>query len=142
MGRAARARCSIELKPLSDAAAARVAENLLGASFPADIAARIVAAAEGNPLYVEQILAMLVDTQAIAQGEDGRWVRGPSSTARSRSRRRSRRCSRRASASSAANERYAIEPASVIGLQFAGAGGRVAGARSALAPGSASSSRR
>jgi hypothetical protein len=108
----------IELKPLSDAAAARVAENLLGASFPADVAARIVAAAEGNPLYVEQILAMLVDTKAIRRQDDGQWVRGenygeidipPTIKALLEAR----------LGQLAPGERTAIEPASVIGLQFA-----------------------
>ena len=107
----------IVLKPLSDAAAARVAENLLGASFPADIAARIVAAAEGNPLYVEQILAMLVDTHALAQDEGGQWTRGPNygeieipPTIKALLEARLGQLGR--------EERYAIEPASVIGLQF------------------------
>jgi len=108
----------IELKPLSDAAAARVAENLLGASFPADVAARIVAAAEGNPLYVEQILAMLVDTKAIRKQDDGQWVRGenygeidipPTIKALLEAR----------LGQLAPGERTAIEPASVIGLQVA-----------------------
>ena len=108
----------LELKPLSDAAAARVAENLLGASFPADVAARIVAAAEGNPLYVEQILAMLVDSKAIEKGDDGSWVRGEQygeieipPTIKALLEARLGQLGR--------NERYAIEPASVIGLQFA-----------------------
>ena len=34
---------------------------------------RIVDAAEGNPLYVEQMLAMLIDTGAVRQ-EGGQWV--------------------------------------------------------------------
>jgi len=107
----------IELRPLSDAAAARVAENLLGATFPADVTARIVAAAEGNPLYVEQILAMLVDTQAIEKQDDGQWVRGKNygdidipPTIKALLEARLGQLGR--------NERYAIEPASVIGLQF------------------------
>jgi class 3 adenylate cyclase len=122
----------LELKPLSDGAAARVAENLLGASFPADIAARIVAAAEGNPLYVEQILAMLVDSKAIERGDDGCWVRGeqygeleipPTIKALLEAR----------LGQLGVNERYAIEPASVIGLQWS---------RRTLAPASTSRSPR
>ena len=63
------------LRPLSDVAAAKIADNLLGATgLPADVVARIVAAAEGNPLYVEQMLSMLVDSKALEQ-RDGRWVR-------------------------------------------------------------------
>ena len=107
----------IELRPLSDTAAARVAENLLGASFPPDVTARIVAAAEGNPLYVEQILAMLVDTQAIEKQADGQWARGKNygdidipPTIKALLEARLGQLGR--------NERYAIEPASVIGLQF------------------------
>jgi class 3 adenylate cyclase/tetratricopeptide (TPR) repeat protein len=108
----------LELEPLSDAAAARVAENLFGASFPADVAARIVAAAEGNPLYVEQILAMLVDSKAIEKEQGGSWVRSqqygeieipPTIKALLEAR----------LGQLGLNERYAIEPASVIGLQFA-----------------------
>ena len=66
------------LRPLTDDAAAKVAINLLGATgLPADVVARIVEAAEGNPLYVEQMLSMLVDSGALRQ-EDGRWVRAES----------------------------------------------------------------
>src|SRR4030095_1188547 len=79
---------------------------------------RIVAAAEGNPLYVEQILAMLVDTRAIRKQDDGQWVRGEQygeidipPTIKALLEARLGQLGR--------NERYAIEPASVIGLQVA-----------------------
>ena len=55
------------LKPLSDDAAAQVVRNLLGAAgLPEALVKRIVAAAEGNPLYVEQMLSMLVDSGAVS----------------------------------------------------------------------------
>ena len=58
------------LKPLSDEAATQVVANLLGsAGRPESLVKRIVEAAEGNPLYVEQMLSMLVDSGAIT--EDG-----------------------------------------------------------------------
>jgi len=58
------------LKPLSDEAASQVVRNLLGASgLPEELIKRIVAAAEGIPLYVEQMLSMLVDSGAL--GDDG-----------------------------------------------------------------------
>src|SRR6185295_4409949 len=58
------------LEPLSDEAAVQVVRNLLGASgLPEELVRRIVAAAEGNPLYVEQMLSMLVDSGAV--GADG-----------------------------------------------------------------------
>ncbi len=107
----------IVLHPLSDAAAASVAQNVLGsAGLPADVVARIVSAAEGNPLYVEQMLSMLVESEALRQ-EDGRWVVAkdhaeitvpPSIKALLEARIGQLRV----------EERIAIEPASVIGLQF------------------------
>jgi class 3 adenylate cyclase len=51
---------SILLEPLNDEAAAILIENLLaGASLSAETRTRVSAAAEGNPLFVEQMLAML-----------------------------------------------------------------------------------
>jgi class 3 adenylate cyclase/Flp pilus assembly protein TadD len=64
----------VSLDPLSPSDAARVAENLLGnAELDPNVRARIVEAAEGNPLFVEQMLSMMVDEGALRQ-EDGRWV--------------------------------------------------------------------
>ncbi|MEO6745220.1 MAG: AAA family ATPase [Caldimonas sp.] len=106
------------LRPLTDASAARIAENLLGTTgLPPDIVKRIVDAAEGNPLYIEQILSMLVDSKALRQ-EDGHWMRGESygeiaipPTIKALLEARLGQLGR--------EERTAIEPASVIGLQFA-----------------------
>ena len=64
----------IELGPLTAAESIRVLESRLGGgALPDELAGRIVAAAEGNPLYVEQLSSMLVDDGSIRQ-EDGRWV--------------------------------------------------------------------
>ena len=61
----------VVLRPLSDAAAAQVVANVLGASTLAPaVVARIILAAEGNPLYVEQMLEMLAESDAL--GGDGR----------------------------------------------------------------------
>ena len=106
------------LRPLTDASAAQIAENLLGTTgLPPDIVRRIVDAAEGNPLYIEQILSMLVDSKALRQ-ENGRWTRGESygdiaipPTIKALLEARLGQLGR--------EERTAIEPASVIGLQFA-----------------------
>ena len=65
----------IVLQPLSDEASAQVVANFFGATdLPADVVARIVGAAGGNPLYAEQMLSMLLDNGALRR-EDGRWVR-------------------------------------------------------------------
>src|SRR6185369_12516890 len=60
----------IVLESLSDEDAAQIVENLLGHSGLAEsVRRRIVTAAEGNPLFVEQMLSMLVDSGAIHQDE-------------------------------------------------------------------------
>ncbi len=64
----------IVLNPLSSADAGRVVENLLGeAGLADDIQARIVAASEGNPLFVEQLLSMLIDSGRLRRDEAG-WT--------------------------------------------------------------------
>jgi class 3 adenylate cyclase/tetratricopeptide (TPR) repeat protein len=64
---------TIVLSPLSYADAARVAENLLGeVGLVATIRDRIVAAAEGNPLFVEQLVAMLTEAGILRRSGD-RW---------------------------------------------------------------------
>jgi class 3 adenylate cyclase/tetratricopeptide (TPR) repeat protein len=64
----------VSLEPLSADDAARVAENLFGnTELDTDIRSRIVEAAEGNPLFVEQMLSMMVDEGALRR-ENDRWV--------------------------------------------------------------------
>jgi class 3 adenylate cyclase/tetratricopeptide (TPR) repeat protein len=63
----------IVLTGLSDADAARLVENMLGqAGLSPRARARVVAAAEGNPLFVEQLVSMLIDT-GMLRSVDGRW---------------------------------------------------------------------
>jgi tetratricopeptide (TPR) repeat protein len=65
---------ALELEPLSDADSRLLISNLLGGKeLPGSVADRITTAAEGNPLYVEHLLGMLVD-DGLLQPEDGRWV--------------------------------------------------------------------
>jgi class 3 adenylate cyclase/tetratricopeptide (TPR) repeat protein len=65
---------TVSLEPLSEEQSERLIENLLGsAELPADVAERIVETAEGNPLFVEETLAMLIDDgRVVREGE--RWV--------------------------------------------------------------------
>jgi class 3 adenylate cyclase/tetratricopeptide (TPR) repeat protein len=63
----------VVLTGLSDADAARLIENMLGQAGLSERArARVVAAAEGNPLFVEQLVSMLIDT-GMLRSVDGCW---------------------------------------------------------------------
>jgi len=64
---------TLSLEPLSAAETGELVENLLGrADLPATVFDRIRSAAEGNPLFVEELLEMLIDDGALAR-EEGRW---------------------------------------------------------------------
>jgi class 3 adenylate cyclase/tetratricopeptide (TPR) repeat protein len=64
----------IRLKALSTAESAKLIESLLDQAQLADeAAAHIVEAAQGNPLYVEEFLRMLVD-DGLLYRENGRWL--------------------------------------------------------------------
>lgn len=115
------------LKPLSATAAHAVVTHLLdGASLPASVIARIVKAAEGNPLYVEQMLSMLVDSRAVQHGDEALRLAGMAGmaagayaegdeiivppTIRALLEARLDRLGR--------EERATVEPAAVVGLEF------------------------
>src|SRR5205085_7806808 len=64
----------ILLEPLSEAECEELVENLLGsADLEGPVGRRVAEAAEGNPLFVEQMLAMLIDDGAL-QERGGRWT--------------------------------------------------------------------
>jgi len=64
----------LTLEPLSaEQSEAIVREALGGAELPKAVLAKIVEAAEGNPLYVGQIVSTLLEDGTLRQ-EDGRWV--------------------------------------------------------------------
>jgi class 3 adenylate cyclase/tetratricopeptide (TPR) repeat protein len=108
----------IVLQPLSDTDASRVIEHLLGdAGLADDARQRIVTASEGNPLFVEQLLSMLIDNGRLLRRDD-RWVATsdladlaipPSIHALLAAR----------LDALPAEERAVVDPASVIGLSFA-----------------------
>ncbi len=64
----------LTLDPLEDLEAGRLLHGLLGrtAQVPDRVRGQLVTAAEGNPLFLEQMLAMLVDDAVV--GTDGRWL--------------------------------------------------------------------
>jgi class 3 adenylate cyclase/tetratricopeptide (TPR) repeat protein len=107
----------IVLAPLTDAHAAELVGRLLGESgLSSGISDRVVAAADGNPLFVEQMVSMLID-KGLLRRDGGRWVPvgdlaelavPPSIQALLASR----------LDDLTREERAVVEPASVIGLTF------------------------
>ena len=65
---------SILLEPLPEDRCERLVANLLGTEEVAqEIRDRVLASAEGNPLFVEQMVQVLIDDGLLAR-EDDRWV--------------------------------------------------------------------
>ena len=64
----------IVLEPLSEPESERLIGNLLGrAELTGDVGLRITRAAEGNPLFVEEMLRKLID-DGILDRDDGHWT--------------------------------------------------------------------
>jgi len=64
---------TISLEPLSQTQSSELVANLIGgADLPDALQKRIAAASEGNPLFVEELLGMLIDEGAL-EAEDGHW---------------------------------------------------------------------
>jgi class 3 adenylate cyclase/tetratricopeptide (TPR) repeat protein len=65
----------LTLRPLSEDESAEVASNLLGTpDLDQEVRKKIVDTAEGNPLFVEQMLSMLLDDGILERDDRGRWV--------------------------------------------------------------------
>ena len=117
----------LEVQPLGDEASRAMVESLLGgATLDPEVCDRIVAAAEGNPLFAEQLLRMLVD-EGVLERENGSWLAtGELSELHVPPTIQALLAARLDTLASA--ERSVIEPASVVGYVFSDA------AVSALAP--------
>ncbi|HEX3266851.1 MAG TPA: adenylate/guanylate cyclase domain-containing protein [Gaiellaceae bacterium] len=65
---------SLSLTPLSAEDAARLMSSLLGEGrVPSDVRERLLASAEGNPFYLEEMLHMLIEQGAL-EPRNGGWV--------------------------------------------------------------------
>jgi class 3 adenylate cyclase/tetratricopeptide (TPR) repeat protein len=65
---------SVLLEPLHDDASAELIDNLLGrAELDTAVRTRVTEAAEGNPLFVEEMLGMLID-DGVLERQNGHWV--------------------------------------------------------------------
>jgi class 3 adenylate cyclase/tetratricopeptide (TPR) repeat protein len=108
----------IELHALSTEQTALVVQGLLGGSDVAqEITTRVVEASEGNPLFVEQMVAMLIDDDLLRR-DDGHWrVTGDLADVSVPPTINALLAARLDLLN--AEERAVIEPASVIGVGFA-----------------------
>jgi class 3 adenylate cyclase len=61
------------LEPLSAADSERMVHDLLVAQLPARLREAVVERAEGNPFFVEELIATLIDRDVIARSDDG-WT--------------------------------------------------------------------
>ncbi len=65
---------TLSLEPLSPDDASRIVDNLLGrVGIDEHVRGRIVEAADGNPLFVEQLLSMMID-EGVVERTDAGWV--------------------------------------------------------------------
>jgi class 3 adenylate cyclase/tetratricopeptide (TPR) repeat protein len=65
---------ALALAPLSSAEAAQLMSSLLGEmEVPEEVRERVLASAEGNPFYLEEMLNMLIEEGALER-QNGRWV--------------------------------------------------------------------
>ena len=64
---------TIQLEPLTDDQAGSLLENLLASELDEGVRGRIAGASEGNPLFVEQMVSMLIDDGFLERQGD-RWV--------------------------------------------------------------------
>ncbi len=66
---------SILLEPLDEMESADLVRHLLSqTAIPAMVQARVSQAAGGNPLFVEELVRMLIDERLIARGAAGQWT--------------------------------------------------------------------
>jgi tetratricopeptide (TPR) repeat protein len=107
----------IELQELSREETGLVMRNLLGAaSLPQRLERRVLGLTEGNPLFVEQMLSMLID-DGLLREQGGRWVFSGGAEAVSIPGNVSSLLGARLDRLGPA-ERRVVESASVIGLEF------------------------
>jgi len=62
---------TILLEPLSERSALDLIDALVPGALPAEVRTRIVEGAEGNPLYVEEFVGMLIDEGSLLASTDG-----------------------------------------------------------------------
>jgi class 3 adenylate cyclase len=62
----------LELEPLSPQDSVRMLDEMLAGGLPAELSELVVERAEGNPFFVEELLAVLIDRGLLSR-QDGSW---------------------------------------------------------------------
>jgi class 3 adenylate cyclase len=107
----------LELEPLSATETTLVLEQLLGEpDLPPEVTDRIGRASEGNPLFVEQLISMIVDDGLLVRSADGWRVEGDISNLAIPDSIHALLSARLELLT--AEERAILEPASVVGMVF------------------------
>jgi class 3 adenylate cyclase len=65
----------LELEPLSPQESVRMLDEMLAGGLPAELSELVVERAEGNPFFVEELLAVLIDRGLLSR-QDGNWSVG------------------------------------------------------------------
>ena len=63
----------LALDGLDSSATAELAAGLLGSPLPRDLVDRLPTSTDGNPLFVRELVRMLVDDAVIRRRDDGTW---------------------------------------------------------------------
>ena len=66
---------TVELRPLPDSAARDLARALIGTEVSEEVVAAVLGSADGNPLFLEERLAALLETGALTRDDDGWGLR-------------------------------------------------------------------
>ncbi|HSG85006.1 MAG TPA: AAA family ATPase [Candidatus Limnocylindrales bacterium] len=68
--------CALVLEPLTRPETEAMVESLLAGRLPPDLSATVLDAGEGNPLFCEEMVRMLVDRGVVRAGAGERWELG------------------------------------------------------------------
>jgi class 3 adenylate cyclase/tetratricopeptide (TPR) repeat protein len=66
-------RVVVALRPLSNVESSGLLDRVVGGALPDELRARVTEAAGGNPLFIEELFAMLIDAGVLVFA-DGRWL--------------------------------------------------------------------
>jgi len=108
----------VDLKPLPEAAEEELARSLIGADASQEVLDAVLASTDGNPLFLEERLATLLETRALVRGQDGWRLSQPAGSAGQQVPQALERLIRARVDRLSPAARDAVRPASVLGVEF------------------------